>query len=177
MAMTPTDRSDGRVPDAEPDAAPETELGTELGSDLLESAAAGLRDRVDPRWVEISDRVLAKVLTATRRSLPIQAQATSGPVHVSEQVLITHLRDAVQDHVSGTHVRAINVHLRGRDTLESVTIQVAVDYGVVILPLADQVHRLASERLDAVLGPAAPPVQVRVTHVHVSDVVGDPGRG
>lgn len=166
MAMTSTDPSLERGQEQEP--------MTEPGLDRLAAAAAGLRERTDPRWVEISDRVLAKVLTATRRSLPVQAMAQSGPVHVSEQVLVSYLRDAVQDHVPGCHVRAINVHLVGRDTFESVTIQVVVRYGEEILPIADRVHQLAAARLDELLGPAAPSVQVRATHVHVSDVDAPP---
>lgn len=145
--------------------------GTLGGADVLEVAAAQLRDRVEPRWVEISDRILAKVLTATRRSFPVRAVVATGPTWVSEQVLVSYLRDAIHGHVAGSTLQAIHVHLVGRDTFESVTILIAVDYGEVIVTVADEIHRLVARRLDELLGPAAPEVEVRGTHVHVADVV------
>ena len=62
---------------------------------MLEQAAQSLREHVDPRWVEISDRVLTRALRATRASLAVQARAPSGPIHISEQVLVTYIRDAI----------------------------------------------------------------------------------
>lgn len=51
-------------------------------------AAAALRRRADERWVEVSDRVVSRAMTVTRRSQPIRAQASTGPIQVSEQVVI-----------------------------------------------------------------------------------------
>lgn len=41
----------------------------------LAAATQALRQHVDDRWVEMSDRVLSKALAATRRSLPVSAGA------------------------------------------------------------------------------------------------------
>ena len=159
---------------------PRSTAGTDPHEDtpedaLLAEAAQSLRARVDPRWVEISDRVLAKVLTATRRSHPVRAAARTGPVHVSEQVLIAYLRDAIDGQVPGSALANVHVEIEGRDTFAGVTIQVLVQYGRPILPIADRIHEIVAARLAELLGPLAPPVDVRATHVHVSDVTrGDP---
>ena len=161
-------------------APPRSTVGTDPREDtpedaLLAEAAQSLRARVDPRWVEISDRVLAKVLTATRRSHPVRAAARTGPVHVSEQVLIAYLRDAIDGQVPGSALAGVHVEIEGRDTFSGVTIQVLVQYGRPILPMADRIHEIAAGRLAELLGALAPPVDVRATHVHVSDVTrGDP---
>ena len=159
-----------------PDEASRPMIGADLpGEDVLAAAAADLRDRVDPRWVAISDRVLASALTATRRSRPLRAQAASGPVSVSEQVLIAHVRHALDGRVPGTAVAAIHVNIEGRDSFSGLIIEIVAEYGRPLLPLADRVHALAAAELVSVLGPLDPLVSVRATHVHVNDVTrGDP---
>jgi len=142
---------------------------------VLRDATALLRERVDERWVEISDRVLTKALAATRRSQPVRAVAPGGPVTVSEQVLVAYLRDAVDGHVPGSAVERIYVEVEDRDAFARVIIEAIAQYGEALLPIADQIHALAASELRALLGPLAPQVSVRATHVHFSDVVlGDP---
>ncbi len=154
---------------------PRSATASAVDDRVLRDAAAILRERVDERWVEISDRVLAKALAATRRSHPVRAHAPGGPIQVSEQVLIAHLRDAVDGRVAGSAVERIHVEIEDRDTFARVIIEVIAQYGEALLPIADQIHALAASELSTLLGPLAPQVSVRATHVHFSDVVrGDP---
>lgn len=142
---------------------------------LLDAATESLRARRDPRWVEISDRVLARALRATRRSHPVRAMTPTGPVHVAEQVLITYVRDAVQDHVPEAALLHVRVDIVGRDTLGGVTLALVARYGVELIPVADRIRDLTVNRLREVLGPVQVPVTVDMLHVHFSDViVGDP---
>lgn len=164
MAMTPDDARHGEpLPSGPP--IPQ----------VLEAAAADLRRRLDERWVEISDRVVARALTASRRSYPVRAQAASGPVQVSEQVLVSYLREAIDRTVPGSALAHVALEIRGRDELVGVLIQLVGQYGIPLLPVADRVRELAVECLDGLLGPVRTPVTVSTLHVHFAGVVvGDP---
>ncbi len=154
---------------------PPTEVPTGRGYALADAATESLRARREPRWVEIADRVLATALRATRRSYPIRAMTESGPVHVSEQVLITYLRDAVQDTVPDAALLHIRIDIVGRDSLGGVTMSLIARYGVELLPVADRIRLLAAQRLREILGPVDVPVGIDTLHVHFSDVIdGDP---
>ncbi len=135
----------------------------------LLAATASLRAHVDDRWVEVADRVLSRALTATRGSLPVLAQAPGGPVQVSEQVLVAYVRAAIADveHVapSGIHVLTDDGH-----RCVGVVIEVTVQYGQPVIPVADRIRDLTEAVLARVLGPVAPPVTVTAMHVHVADV-------
>jgi len=141
---------------------------------MLEQAAQSLRDHVDQRWVEISDRVLTRALRATRTSLPVRAQAASGRVHISEQVLVTYLRDAISS-VPDAKIQDIVITIEGLDTYAGVTIAISARFGVPLLPVADTIRNLATDRLAELLGPIAPPVTVTTMDVHVQDVFLDGG--
>jgi len=136
----------------------------------LKTASAALRAQADQRWVEISDRVIAKAITATRRSHPIHAQASSGPIQISEQALISYLRAAINATVPGTALAHISLQARGRDELAGVTIQLIAPYGTPLLPIADDIRTRAIQCLLEVLGPSATPVTVTHLHIHFCDV-------
>jgi hypothetical protein len=145
------------------------------GSGTLDLATSALREYTRDRWVEVSDRILATALTATRRARPVRATAPGGTVQVSEQVIVTYLRAAVDVAVPGVAVHRIDVTLVNEDTFETVIVQIAVQYGLEVLPAAHRIRGIATRVLHELLGPEAGPVTVRVTHVHVSDVTrGDP---
>jgi len=94
-------------------------------------------------------------------------------VHVSQQVVVGYLRDAV-DAVDDCEVVTIRVDSDG-DVCTGVVIALAVRYGTPLIPLADRVRERAEGRLQELLGPVAPPVTVAHLHVHVVDVTrGDP---
>lgn len=168
MAMTPQDPQRPPLADARRD-----DEGLDVAR--LEEAADNLRERSDPRWVEISDRVLAKSLAATRRSRPVRAQARTGHVYVSEQVLIAYLREAIDDAVHDSALAHVGIEIQGRNTFAGATIQLVARFGVELLPIADRVRELARSRLAQLLGDVTPSVRVQTMHVHFCDVVrGDP---
>lgn len=147
------------------------------GVAVLEAATADLRAAGDSRWIEVSDRVLAKAMTATRRSHPVRAQATSGPVHVSEQVLVTHLRAAVDEQVPGSAPVHIYVHTSGQDRFSGTTVCLVAEYGRPLLPIADRVRDVVHTELSTLLGPVIPKVSEHTMHVHFCGVTeGHPHR-
>lgn len=148
--------------------------GPERGPTLVAAlgrATAELRNVAEQRWVEISDRMLATALTVTRHSMPVRAEAASGPVHVSEQVITTHLRAALGEVVGPHRVDRLDIALTGADLYDGVTVQFLAVYDEPLLPVADEVRRVALEVLTELLGPVTPAVTVRTMHVHFSDVV------
>ena len=134
-----------------------------------DAAIAASRAHADARWVQISDRVRARALQVTRRSLPITAQAPGGPVHVSEQVLITYLRDALKV-VPGARVDDIAIAVGAQDAYAGTTVCISARYGEALLPIADAMRDLAAARLRDLLGDITPPVTVTTMDVHLDDV-------
>ena len=141
---------------------------------MLEQATQSLRDHADQRWVQISGRVRNRALRATRTSLPVRAQAATGPVHISEQVLITYVRDAIST-VRHAKIQDVNITTEGIDTYTGVTITIWARYGAPLIPIADTIRDLANQRLTQLLGPIAPPVSVSTMVVHIEDVFYDNG--
>jgi hypothetical protein len=138
----------------------------------LEAVAQALRQHTDARWVEISDRVRSRALQSTRGSLPVRAQAPGGPVRVSEQVLISYLRDALAN-VPGSRVQDITVSTEGVDTYVGLGLYISARYGSPLLPIADRLRTLAASRLGELLGTIAPPPTVTTMHVHVEQIYDD----
>lgn len=141
---------------------------------VLGEAAAALRRHTENRWVEVSDRVVAKAMRATRRSYPIRAQASSGPIQISEQVLVSYLRAAIDGTVPGSALTHVTLEVKGRDELSGVIIQLIAEFGLPLLPVADEVRERAIECLQGLLGPTPTPVSVLPLHVHFTDVVTGP---
>ncbi len=147
----------------------------------LREAADDLRAHVDERWVEVANVVLSRALTATRPSPPVRAQAPTGPVEIAEQVLVSYLRDSI-DQLDDCEVVTIGIDTRpehgidGRgEVCTGVLVALAVRYQTVLIPLADRVREVAVSRLAQMLGPVEPAVSVSVVHVHIADVTrGDP---
>lgn len=132
-------------------------------------AAHLMREQADERWVEISDRVLDKALRVTRRSMPVRAAGASGPVNISEQVLITGIRQALEP-VAGAVPTDIKVHTDERNNYTGVLICLTADYGSPILPAADDIRNRTEHALTSMLGHLTPPITVSTMHVHVDDV-------
>lgn len=137
----------------------------------LAAATQSLREHVDPRWVEVSDRVLARALTATRRSLPIRTSedTSAGALLVSEQVLTSYIRHAIAP-VPAAAPSRIHIHSDAEHNYTGVTIEITVQFDEPILPIADQIRDRTEQVLRELLGPIHPPVTVTGMHVHVSDV-------
>ena len=118
--------------------------------------------------------VLARVLTATRRSLPIRTSEDSsgGALLVSEQVLTTYIRHAVAPVPAAAPTR-IQIHSDSDHNYTGVTIELTVQFDEPILPIADEIRDRTEQVLRGLLGPIHPPVTVSALHVHVSDVTTD----
>ena len=143
----------------------------------LAAATGQLREHVDPRWVEVADRVLSRALLATRRSQPIQAHAPRGPVKVSEHVLVAYIRAAIAD-IPAAAPAAIAATVDPQHRCTGITIDLTVQYNHEILPIADEIRRRTEDVLREVLGDVIPAVTVRDMHVHVGDVTtADPHTG
>lgn len=128
-----------------------------------------VREQADERWVEISDRVLEKALRVTRRSMPVRAASLRGPVNISEQVLITGIRQALEP-VAGAVPTDITVHTDARHNYTGILICLTANYGAPILPAADDIRNRTEHALTSMLGPLTPPITVSTMHVHVDDV-------
>lgn len=149
--------------------------GAVRGRDAFAHAAEAWREASDRRWVEISDRVIAKAMTASRRSQLIAGTAAGGRYHVSEQVVVAHLGAALDGAVPGAAVARIHMEVEGRETLVGVVVEIIAEYGRPLLPVADHVRAIATSVVASLMGPGVPAVSVQAWHVHVSDVVdGDP---
>lgn len=158
MAMTPEQRSEAGPRDepADPDAA------------VVDRAAAALRSYTDHAWTGASQRILQHVLAATRRSRPVRGVSPSGPFHVSDQVITTHLQEAV-DSVPGVDLTHLHLDLDG-DVLVAIVAGIAVDYPERIHPAAAAVRRLIVAQVAAVLGPVAPTIDAAAVTIEVRDV-------
>lgn len=142
----------------------------------VDAAAAQLRQHTDERWVEVRSGVLAHVLAVSRPSHPLHALSSTGAYAVSEQVLTSYLRTAL-DRAPDCEVSAIRVHSDG-DVCTGVTIVITARHDRSLLDLADSIRSAADDVITAVLGDARPRVTVTDMHVHVNDVTrGDPKRG
>lgn len=133
-------------------------------------AAEAFDAHVDERWAEVSARVMAHAMGLTRRSMPVRAVGTGGRVTVSEQVLISSIRQALEP-IRGATPVDIRVSTDEQDRYTGVLICLEIDYGESVIPLADEARGRTHEVLDTVLGPVEPPVTVTTMHVHIDDVL------
>ncbi len=149
---------------------------TDGDSGRMVAAIAQLRQHTDQRWVEIESDILAHVQSVSRPSHPLRALSTRGAYAVSEQVLTSYLRAAL-DHAPDCEVSAIRIHADG-DVCTAVTIVMTARYGRSLLDLADTIRIAADDVIAKVLGETRPRVTVTDMHVHVNDITrGDPKRG
>ena len=156
--------------------------GVELarGEADLVAATQQLRSIPQPRAVEIADRVLTRALAAPRRSHLIRANPPYDYLRVSTVAVSAVLRDELDRHLVRAAVGRILFDIDRDEQLLSLTIELYVQYGVVILTTADQARALARDALAGLLGDHASPgplgeVGVTINHIHVSDVtLGDP---
>ena len=137
-------------------------------------ATGELHARSSERWVEVADDVLSAVLSASRRSMPVLVQVVENgaTVSLSEQVVVTRLRAALDAHL--THAATARIHLEvARDQrLRQVTVELLAQYGAPLVPLADEARGVVKAQLATwMTGEPAGAVVVRPAHVHIGDVV------
>lgn len=146
------------------------------GSSGVRRATTILHSYDDPRWVEVADGVLGRVMSARRRSLPVLAQTRRGSFRVSEAVLRQRIQEAL-DPVQHCEVDEIAIHLAGQ-TFIGVTLIVTVQFPYPIIAIADELRGRARACLAPLLGQVTPQVTVDAMHVHVEDVTpGNPKIG
>jgi hypothetical protein len=144
-------------------------------TDFIAQATAELRERSTRRAVEVADDVLRNALRASRTSLPIRARGDNDFARVSDQVLITLLRAAIDQALERAAVGRIVLLVDHDQILQRVTIELFVQFGEILIEVGDRVHDVAQRLIDEVLGVSEPTIEVAATHVHVSDVTsGDP---
>lgn len=146
---------------------------------LIARATADLRAQSTDRWVEVQDRIIDHVRTVSRRSRPVRTHgpsvdpAAAGTTFVSEQVLRSRLGRALNE-VPSVSVHRLRFDLDG-DVYTGLTIIVAVQFGVEIIAVADELRMRSQVCLRELLGHVIPDVTVQGMHVHVDDVErGDP---
>ncbi len=141
----------------------------------LDTAVDQLRNRTRSRAVEIADDVLRNAMSAHPGSLPVRANAPYDYVRVSDQVIIATLRRRIDAVLRAAAVGRVFLLVERDGWLEELTIELFVQYGGVLLDVADQARVMADLVLTDVLGPTTNPVPVVVSHVQVSDItIGDP---
>lgn len=142
---------------------------------LLEAASVELRVRSSRRAVEIADHVLRNALRSSRRSLPVRMAAPHDYIRVSDQVIITLLRRAIDDALEGAAVGRIRLFVDPDATMRELTIELFVRYGRVLVDVADQARTIADAVLAQLLGGSQINVAVITSHVHISEITqGDP---
>jgi hypothetical protein len=142
----------------------------------LHAAREQLRDRSRQRSVEIADNVLRNALRSSRHSLPVKVAAPHDYVRISDQVIIILLRRAIDSALDGAAVGRINLKVDRNEKLHELVIELFVQYGRVLLDVADQARSIADVVLARLLlAGSHVTVDVVTSHVHISDItVGDP---
>ena len=142
---------------------------------LLHAAGEQLRHRSSRRAVEIADHVLRNALGSSRRSLPVRLAAPRDYIRVSDQVIITLLRRHVDDALEGAAVGRIRLLVDPDETLRELSMDLFVQYGRVLVDVADQARTIADTVLAQLLGDFRVNVAVVTSHVHISEIAaGDP---
>ncbi len=141
------------------------------GEARLLAAVSELRDHTDERWVEIADDMLVNILRRSRPSHPVRAETPGGEFHVSELVLITALRHAL-DPIARCEITDIHIHSE-RGSYTGITIVATAQIPHPLIPMADRIRDIAQDRLRKILGTPVPHVTVEAMHVHFGDVTKD----
>lgn len=144
-------------------------------------AADQLHARSSRRWVEVADDVLSQVLSASRRSLPVLVQVLEdgATVSLSEQVVVTRLRAALDASLTQAATARIHLDVAPDQRLRQVTVELLARYGAELIPLADEARGVIQGQLALWMsGDPMAGVVVRPAHVHFGHVVdGDPHLG
>lgn len=145
------------------------------GALALQDASDQLRGRSRQRAVEIADDVLRNALRSSRHSMPVRIYPPHGHVLVSDQVIISVLRRDIDAALAGAAVGRIYLVVDRSQSLRELTVELFVQYGQVLLDLADRARTIADLVLAQLLSRSEVAVDVVARHVHISDITtGDP---
>lgn len=136
-------------------------------------ATALLRQHTDAGWKAVEDTVINRTLALFRPSAPIRGRHELGDFFLAADVVVTHLRRRI-DAVPRAAAQNIACITADRDELDQVTIQLIAAYGTPLLEVAGQVHSVALDVLQDLLGALAPAAERVRTHVHIGDVSDNP---
>lgn len=147
------------------------------GSAMLDRSIRALREAHDPGWDQASQRVLAAVRAATRRSWPVDATFPvpngADRLSISDQVVISTLRRAL-DSVESCAPSRISLLLDGHECT-GATVSLVAAYGTDLRQAADEARRAVLAALEEVLGPPAFEQRTASVDIAVDDVTpGDP---
>ena len=149
--------------------------GTTPTSANLQAASEQLRDRSRQRAVEIANDVLHAALRSQRRALPVAGAPPHDYVRVSDRVIITLLRRNIDAALHAAAVGRVHLVVDRSHKLREITIELYVQYGQVLVDVADQARSVADDVLGQLLAGPTVSIDVVTSHVHVSDITaGDP---
>lgn len=144
---------------------------------MLSRSARALRESTDPGWDQASQRVLAAVRSATRRSWPVDATFPSPDgddrLSISDQVVISLLRRALEAVASCAPSR-ITLQLEEHECT-GATVSVVAAYGTDLRAAAAEVRDVVLDTLEDVLGPPSFTQRTAIVDISVDNVTpGDP---
>lgn len=134
-------------------------------NDVLTRAARELRDDdtdSDAQWLEITDRVLARVRATTRHGTPLRAEFGTDTLYITDLVIKHRLRDALEN-VSGTH--PIRVTVEADDSYcTGLEIELSAVYRTDLRRASASVRNVVHSVLTDILGDYAPPRSAITLH-------------
>jgi hypothetical protein len=142
------------------------------GDQLLAHAARTLREHTDSGWVALRDDVVAAAVRAFRPSAPVRGRLPGGELRVASAALVSRVRSALAG-VPDAGALRITCATTPDDDLDRLTVELVVLYGTPVLPLAEEVRRVAATAVAEALGLTSPPVDRVRVDVSVADVTDD----
>lgn len=139
---------------------------------LLTQAARTLREHTDSGWVALRDDVVAVAVRAFRPSAPVRGTLPGGPLFVASTVVVARVHAALAT-VPDVGVLRITCTTTAEDDLDRLTVELVALYGTPLVPMADEVRRLAAAAVAETLGLTDPPVDRVRVDVSVQDVTPD----
>ena len=145
------------------------------GEQRLTQAARTRREHTDLGWVARRDDVVAAAVRAFRPSAPVHGSLPGGTLLVASTVVVSRVRAAL-DAVPDVGALRITCTTTADDELDRLTVELVALYGTPLVPLADEVRRVAAVAVAETLGLTSPPMDRVRVDVSVQDVTSDPRR-
>ncbi|MET0788811.1 MAG: hypothetical protein ABWY33_06165 [Cellulomonas sp.] len=139
---------------------------------LLAQAARTLREHTDTGWVALRDDVVAAAVRAFRPSAPVRGRLPGGELWVASAALVARVRSAVAA-VPDAGALRITCATTSDHELDRLTVEIVVLYGTPVVPLADEVRRVAAAAVADALGLTSLPLAQVHVDVSVEDVTND----
>jgi hypothetical protein len=144
---------------------------------VLARAARTLKEQpVDTRWIDISNSIISKVRSTSRRTWPVDAEYPTPPIQpgrnadtlrISDHVIRTTIRRALAG-VHGAEPTAIDLYL-DEHTCTGLYIDIIGVYGDDLQAVGDELAGIALATVNDLLGPGHRLVRADID-VHVHDI-------